>query len=152
MPHEILTDSKFRGAAVIFPDNVYRLLKASEGVLFERFLDDRFIQNSYGVQFAKNHKLFNIFDAKMQQLFESGLVNVFAEPWFKYLNPKHPWYKHLRNLNEGPKVLTLEHLQAGFIVWLCSLSFAFAAFGFEFIFKYKDCLIIQMYYLYYYYL
>lgn len=80
------------------------------------------------------HKFFGVFDEKLQQLLTGGIINFrLNETWLKQDDKKK--YAHLYAHLEGPQVLTLENLEAGFCVWLVSLSFAVIVFLIEWIVK-----------------
>lgn len=67
-----------------------------------------------GLDFPRNHKLYEIFDRKIQQLFVGGLIIHYEKNATDNLNPKR--YQHLYIIDK--KKLTLTHLEAGFVVWL----------------------------------
>ena len=91
------------------------------------------------MQFPRNHRLFEIFDKKLQQLFEGGIIYYYLDEVLKYLNPKR--YEHL--YRDKPKVLTIKHLEAGFVIWIISVSTALAAFMFEWLIKFYEYLIVK---------
>lgn len=66
------------------------------------------------------------FNKKIQELLVGGFIDYFDQDYLKYIKPER--YEHLHP--KGPKVLTMEHLRAGFTV--CCLSLSFAAFSFVF--------------------
>lgn len=57
----------------------------------------------------------------------------------KYVDPKY--YEHL--FRDEPKVLTMSHLEAGFMIWLGSLSLAFVAFMGEWLIKVMEYFIVK---------
>lgn len=73
-------------------------------------------------------RLLSVIDRKLQQLFVGGLIEHYDSEYKEKINPKR--FLHLQDPT-GPKVLTLEHLRAGFVVWLVSIVFALAVFSFE---------------------
>lgn len=79
---------------------------------------------------SPNHRLYDPFDKKLQQLFTGGIVEYHQLFYSKYANAKR--YEHLHR--EGPQVLTLKHLEAGFSIWLFSITFAIFAFLLEWLF------------------
>lgn len=106
--------------------------------------------------FPRNHKFFEIFDLKTQQLFTGGIFLHHAENYKKYWDPNY--YKrpelltkdYLENIypakfTDGPKVLTMaDHLEAGFVIWILSISFAFVVFIIEWIIRLKDYLVCKV--------
>lgn len=55
------------------------------------------------------------------------------------MNPKR--YAHL--FAASPQVLTMEHLQAGFVIWLVSILVSLTAFTLEWLVRLKDYLLIK---------
>lgn len=92
-----------------------------------------------GMQFPRNHRLYDIIDRKTRQLFTGGITNFYAEEFFKVLNADR--YEHL--YREGPKVLTMKHLEAGFVTWLVTICFATFVFFCEWINKFREYLGFQ---------
>lgn len=90
--------------------------------------------------FERNHYLFEEFDRKFEQMFNAGLINYYAENFFKSMNQKR--YKHLYR-DSDPQVLSLKHLEAGLVIWLVSISFAIIAFTIEWISRLLDYLMIN---------
>lgn len=71
-----------------------------------------------------NDFLTEVFDEKILQLFQGGIVDYFDRDNKENCETKR--YKHL-NYDE-PKVLTMEQLYAGFVVWLVTVFLAIIAF------------------------
>lgn len=103
----------------------------SRGHIIRRLIPDRIGVQMWGLSLQKNHKFFDILDRKCQNLFEAGIIDRLLRNLTEKGDPKR--YAHL--YKNGPKVLTLEHLEAGFIIWLTSLSFTLIAFISEWIIK-----------------
>lgn len=72
-------------------------------------------------------RFISIIDRKLQQLINGGFIEYYDTEYKEQINSKR--YEHMQV--SGPKVLTMEHLRAGFIVWLVSVTFAISAFIFE---------------------
>jgi hypothetical protein len=111
--------------------NLYIDAKYSNGLFLTRLTKQRMALDASGMVFPKNHKLFEIFDRKIQQLLSGGIINHYTEEWFQYLNPKR--YAHLKS--QDPEVLKMSDLEAGFMVWLITILIATLAFLFEWIFR-----------------
>jgi hypothetical protein len=92
------------------------------------------------IQFYRHEPFFEKFDEKFQQFFTAGLFEYYALEWYKYLDPNR--YKHLDK--HEPQVLTLTHLEAGFVVWLASLSVAILAFVMEWAISLKNFLVFKL--------
>jgi hypothetical protein len=111
----------------------------SKGRLFKRILMERIDFDMTGMKFPHNHELYEVFNTKIQELVSAGLVDHYEEEFSKYLNPK--LYKHL-NL-DGPKVLTMKHLEAGFVIWMIPLFFAMITFCCEWFVRLKEYLLFN---------
>lgn len=107
-------------------------------------MKDSFLTVSCGFLTGRNHKFFDILDIKTQQLQSAGIIDNFIRNIIEMVNPKG--YKkpdaytkeYLRDVfpksfPRGPKVLKMETLEAGFVVWLVSLTLAVTAFILEWI-------------------
>lgn len=70
--------------------------------------------------FPKNHFLFEEFNKKIEQLITSGVMQKLIEQ-----------RKSNVDADEGPSVLTLDHLAIGFCIWAIVALIAFAAFCLE---------------------
>lgn len=140
-PHEyaltrdkLIYDPKFKGGIHVWTNSLYNDIPNSNGSLIKRLLRDRLFHQNGGIELPRNHKLFNIVDRKLQQLYVGGIINHYDEKYARGMDPKV--YEHLNH--QGAQVLTLKHLEAGFVIWLVSLTFAFVAFLGEWIKKKVD--------------
>jgi hypothetical protein len=117
-----------------FGDLVYAA-KRTKGKILERLLKERMMLGMAGMAFPRNHYLFEEFNKRFQQLFRGGFIKLFIEQYEECLDPKR--FRHLHPGDE-PQVLTMEHLKAGFVVWVISFSFAIIAFIAEWIIRLKQ--------------
>lgn len=122
------------------------LIHYSSGNFSARILRDRLILEMCGMRFPRNHRLFAAFDKKFEKLFTAGIVSKHQDHWsFNYLrNPKR--YEHLSP--NGPRKLTLEHLEAGFVIWLISVSIAVMVFLLQWIVMLENFFIFKLLMLY----
>lgn len=132
----MIYNKSFKGAMQIPAFTFYYKVLQSRGRILGRVMKERVDVEISGLIMPKNHKFYDLFNAKIQQLFEGGIISYFNEVWTKCLDPKR--YAHFYN-NE-PQVLTMDHLEAGFVIWLVSLFGAVAVFLVEWLFRYKDYL------------
>lgn len=93
------------------------------------------------MSFPLFHRFIEVFDEKLQQLFTGGIIDIHSEIWVKPENFKN--YKHFYSHLEEPQILTLEHLEAGFVVWLISISFAVFSFMLEWLITFCEFLLIK---------
>lgn len=82
--------------------------------------------------FPSNHELLESFDDQLQHLTSGGLIDYFTSFYNEFLDPKR--YEHLYPIE--PKVLSLELLEAGFVIWLVSISISVVVFILELITSY----------------
>lgn len=122
-------DPEFKGVIHVPSSKLHTYASLSTGMILSRLLSERFYLGMSGMIFPRNHRFFEMFDKKFQQLVTAGIIDHMNKPYFEYTSWNY--YKHKYPV--GPKVLTMEHLEAGFKVWLVSLSFAFGAFFIEWI-------------------
>lgn len=91
-----------------------------------KLLKDRFILESMVFAFPGSHALFEVFDRKLQQYIEADLINYNTRKWQEDVNRK--MYKSKK---EPFAVLTLEDLEAGFVVSLAPLIMSVFVFIIE---------------------
>lgn len=92
-------------------------------------LIDKFEFVYYGIPFKPFNPFLEIFNFKVAQLFEAGLT----EYWIKnFQNPKG-FSQKVDKI--GPEILTMEHLEVGFLVWLISLTLSIVVFVVEILAK-----------------
>lgn len=120
-------NSSFEGALTL--DSLFLANKVNEtkGKFLQRLLEEPFDTDICGMFFERYHKFFNVFDRKIDQLFEAGLTDHYIDINKDLMNLKR--YAHL--YPDGPQVLTVHHLEPGLIIWLVTVSFAGIVFVFE---------------------
>lgn len=125
-----MKNSSFQGAVQVFDEMLRFLAVDTKGLFLKRIFDsERLYGEMFGIRFSFQHYLFELLDRKFQQMFAGGIIEFYNREYKDYLNPKR--YEHLHPT--GPQVLTLEHLRAGFVVWLVSVVFAILTFIWEWI-------------------
>lgn len=112
---------------------MYWHVENSQGKLLKRLLKKRIMLEMNGIAFSRSSKFFFIFDKKLQQLFTAGLTNRYAY----ILHRDERAYEKFES-SSGPQVLTLKHLEAGFVVWLITLSTAIIIFIAEWVLDYVN--------------
>lgn len=99
-------------------------------------LEARFLLEARAFRFPNHHFLFEIFDRKLQQYSEADLISYNTKEFKDKSDPNK--FKD----NEDPfKVLTLEELEAGFVVCLVPLIFSFLVFVLEWMPRMKDFIV-----------
>lgn len=147
--YDQIHDPKFIGCVHIHTRYIHLLAYRSRGEIMKRLLKEPFITEFCGMEFPRNHKLFDVLNYNTHQLFEAGITNYQANYNQQLLNPNlyrepivftkeylHRIYGKL--YPEGPQILTMENLEAGFAIWLVCVSFAIAAFAAEWLVRLKD--------------
>lgn len=138
-----LTDPTFRGGLHLPANTLQHYAIETNGTLLNRVLKERFSIDMSGMKFPRNHRFFETFDKKLQQLFAGGIMDYYASQWLN--NLKHDRFKHL--YIDEPEVLTLKHLEAGFRIWLVSIGIAICAFIVELLVKWipiwRDSLVVK---------
>lgn len=99
-----------------------------------KLLPDRFMLEMRSLWFHAHHPFHEIIDKKIQQLHEAGLIEYFMEKYYENESRKYG-----RNFGHAEpfKVLTLEELEAGFVVSLIPLVVSALVFCIECITKIK---------------
>lgn len=94
--------------------------------LFYSQLKEKIITDYIGFVLHMQSFIFEQMNRKVVQFVESGLAQKFTEK-----------YKRARQSGEegGPKVLTLEHLNSGFYIWLVCVCIAVVVFMIEHVFE-----------------
>lgn len=132
--HKKIYDPKFKGTVQLHSEFLYYHVGISKGKLLDRILKQRLYLMMSGLLFPVNHKLFESFDKKLQQLMTGGIIDHYREFYQEYSSPKR--YAHLYPVK--PKVLSLQVLEAGFVVWLVSLLSSLLVFILELTFSYFE--------------
>lgn len=135
----LIYNKSFKGALQEPALTYYHKVITSRGQLLKRVMKERVDLETSGLSLPKNHKFYDLFNDKLQQLFQSGIISYYNEFWTEWLDPKR--YAHL--YMEEPQILTLEHLEAGFVIWLISLTFAVLVFVIEWFVRAKDFIVMK---------
>lgn len=135
-----LQDPTFKGVVHVFQDLLHFIAIDTNGTFLMRLMKERLFLEMYGWEMNQYEKLYEIFDHKLQQLFTGGLIEFYDREYKEQINPKR--YKHLQG-PFGAKVLTMVHLQAGFVVWLVSVSLSFFVFIYEWTIKLYEYLMVK---------
>lgn len=126
---------------IVLPFEVFKYVASkSNGKLLERRLPEGLTTEMFGMAFERNHMLFDTFDKKFKQLFTHGLINHFLK---KHDESARPETYANSTESAGPKVLTMEHLKGGFIVFLVPLAASAVVFALEWLMRYGEYLIIR---------
>lgn len=122
----VIESSKHSFKGCILEDSIMTVGRKSE---FSEFtflsLKQKVISFNYGFLFNPHHFLFPIFNEKIQQMINGGLFNRLIVDWYE-----NPWTLQKPEPQE-PVVLTMNHLEIGFTIWMICLLICFAVFVIE---------------------
>lgn len=129
-------DPKFEGVIHVKSETLYTIISLSRGQsILKRLIEERMSIEMFGMMFPKNHKFHKVFDEKFQELFEAGIIDLFL---FKFSKKQSDPKRYSHHHSNGSKVLTMEHLKAGFVIWLASLTLTLLAFMCEWSVKFME--------------
>lgn len=139
-------DPKLKGAITLHSQLFHYYIFLSQGQLFKRIFKDRLSLDMSGLAFSKRVKYFEIFDIKLQQLFKGGLFQYYNFEIADFTKLKK--YEH--KLKTDAQILSMKHLEAGFVVCCVSLLFSVFVFIVEWLIRFKDyvltrCILIAFY-------
>lgn len=114
--------------------------KISERNFLERIIVHTFLGSTKNLAFPPHHAFYDAFNRKIEQLVAAGVIDHIRDT-FDLPKPRPP-----KLTPETFKVMSLEHLKAGFVVWLVSLFFPSIAFMAEWIMTLKNFIIFKIIY------
>lgn len=89
------------------------------GIAEVKVLNELFMEVPRGLRFPRGHVLFEPFDRKLVQLIQAGIVQRLVKSYYDL---------NMARIKKGPAVLTLQHLELGFQIWLFFLALSTIAF------------------------
>lgn len=101
-----------------------------------KLLNERYLLESRSFLIRPYHFLFGIFDRKLRQYIEADLVNYNGRDFRRLSNPKG-----YEKATEPFAVLTLEELEAGFVVFMVLLVSSILMFAIEWLPTFKDLMV-----------
>lgn len=123
LEHKIY-DPRFRSGMKISYDTVCSASRRTEGKFLKRVLKDRIGIVFEGLQFSRQSWLYWPFEDNIAHLISAGIIDFYTNGFYERYNPNR--FKIIED--REPKVLTMEHLEASFVVWVSTISFAIVAF------------------------
>ena len=127
-----INDSNFNGSLLISQIGISAAMAES---YFQKIrLKERVYMAMIGWLFPKDNKFYWIFNQRIVQLLEGGIIDRFKTFSF---DPKRYATEY------EPEVLMMYDLEAGFIVWLISFLFSILIFAGEWCARFKDYLVIK---------
>lgn len=137
-------DHRLKEVYHVRADYLNQLITDSAGRIGSRIIKEILPGVTKTLTFPRNHRFFEIFDEKIQKMVTAGIINHFAEEDYKnLLNAKN----FSKSKLDEVKPLNLEHLEAGFVVWLVTLVFPIVAFIMEWIVTLKNLIVFKYIYL-----
>jgi len=83
--------------------------------------------DNFALVFLKNSPFYETFNKKIMQMISNGII----EHWFRNVNNPTGLKRKIEEI--GPQILTLDHLDVGFLMCLTVLGFSFLLFCAELI-------------------
>ncbi|CRK91816.1 CLUMA_CG005441, isoform A [Clunio marinus] len=127
MVQEISTNSSSHSAFITYENyvkNIFAVLNRNNLTTPIHTLDEIIAVAPRSMSFVANMELFKTFDEKLTQLREAGIMDHIKKPYYELYKEKP---------NNDPKVLTMDDLSAGFVVFLVFLLISIASFSLEII-------------------
>jgi hypothetical protein len=126
-------DFRFKGVFYLLSDHLSDYIMKSSGQILKRMIKDAMIGSSKLLVMPHNHRFFDIFNEKIEETIPYGLIDHFSKDDKDSFNQKGFAPSSIENF----KPMTLEHLEAGFVVWIITVMVPIAAFVFEWVVKFK---------------
>lgn len=127
---DVLLADGVKKAVITDTNHVSSLAKLSNGTFKYKIMKEKIISDHLSfIMVDPNNFLRKTFNHKMQQLVEAGIAK-------KIVNDATKTFKLVGA--EGPEILTLNHLEVWFIIWLYGLLVALLVFVVEFSFRNKE--------------
>jgi hypothetical protein len=123
----------------LLPEHLSDYLGNSSGQILKRIITDTMFGSSKLLVMPHNHRFFEIFYEKTKQIIPYGLIDHFNKDTKDAFNPKRFAQPSIENF----KPMTLEHLEAGFVVWIITLMVPIAVFIFEWIVNLKPFIVFR---------
>lgn len=124
-------DFRFKGVFYLLPNYLSDYILGSSGEVLKRIIKETTIGSSKLLVMPHNHRFFEIFNEKIEQTIPYGLIDHFSKDNKDLFNQKGFAPSKLENF----KPMNLEHLEAGFVVWMITLMFSISIFVSEWIVK-----------------
>jgi hypothetical protein len=103
------------------------MTKKTKGRILQRVIQEKDLSRTKTLVFEHNHPFYKIFEEKIQQMVTGGILKHTINNYKDSINAIRLTHSKLNV--ETP--MSLEHLEAGFVVWLVSLMFPIIAFMIE---------------------
>jgi hypothetical protein len=118
-----LINDELKTACVLDSSGIKYLDFLTKGKFTYTLISQRLISDFYGFALPKDYFLNDEFNRRTVQLLESGIIKGIFDKYYRMYGAKG-WKAE----SEGPQVLTFDHLEFWFELWLvliivCSLSF-----------------------------
>lgn len=155
---EKIYNPSFKGAVHVNNKNYADLAIKSKSGFINRCLKQPFMTEACGMEIQRNHRMFDVLDEKIQQLFVGGIIDHYTDvsrnqmssnnsEKLQELTKENIAETHEISQSKVPKVMTLEQLRVAFALWLLLLIAATVVFAMEWVIKFKNCLIISFIFL-----
>jgi hypothetical protein len=132
-------DHRFKGVFHLFPNKLHNYMQISSGNILPRISKESAYGNSKVFVFPRNHRFFESFNKQIEQVIAAGIIDHFGDDAKDLVKAK----RFITSKLESAKPMSMSHLKAGFVVWLVSLIFPFAAFIGEWVLRIRDLIVFK---------
>lgn len=122
-------------AMLVDYDRIYAFKRMLNFTTFPKLLETGFSNSFSCVHGEVNNLFWQILASRLQKLVEAGLIDYNMRYWIDAINPK------LFEVVSEPKVLTLDELEAGFVVCMAPLVISAVVFCFEWLITFKNFIV-----------
>lgn len=132
-------DHDFKGFFHVSSNILEFVVTKSKGKLLQRIIRESSLAATKTLIFYRNHRFYESFNEKIQQLVSAGIIDHLGGYDKDLVNPKR-----FAKLNlDQVQPMNLQHLEAGFVIWMISLMIPVTVFIFEWIIRFKDFIVFR---------
>jgi hypothetical protein len=122
-------DHRFKSVIHVPAFELDSLITYSKGDILPRIIKEPALKSSNSMLFPRNHRLFEPFNKVIKEAVTAGIIDHLSGNLKNLINHKRYQKLHF----EGFRPMNLDHLKAGFVIWLVAITFPIAAFVAEWI-------------------
>jgi hypothetical protein len=137
--NDSIHDSNMRAVFYLQSDRLAKLISKTKGKILKRIFKQSVMGSRKVFIFPQHHRFYETFDRKIVQLVTAGIINHLASEFKDVINTK----RFSRLKSEEVEPMSLEHLEAGFVIWLVSMIFPIVAFAFEWVVTFKSFIVFE---------
>jgi hypothetical protein len=127
------------------PKKLHHYIKKSKGRLLKRIMKGSVFGKSKLFAFPRNHRFFESFNKVMKQMITAGILDHFGDENRDLVKDK-TFASFTHSTVDAMQPMSLEHLKAGFAIWLTALCLPVTAFIIEWALVFIDYVIFKCLY------